>query len=263
MINERADNRPTVQEKARLPVAAARTLLTVVMAPAAVEGAQTIYDLLVPDSHLITMVSAEPNLVEICRNVKIDVTVRDFQEINGKVGYQEGEDKAGDPIKGAKVQWKVNGKDVGQPMTTNDKGVVEKRFDAQPCNDDGKSFKAQAEITTQDGRTTLRTFTARNGYTKSSNAFIEKSGSAVAGRSAEGGAGINNWFAGLTNNIGDKLGYLPWLIPLAALGFDRPGHVRTRLWNTAAWPVRQFRHQQALAAGGPIPIVPPPRPWSA
>ncbi len=146
----------------------------------------TIYDLLVPDSHVVTVAEAQPNLVDVCRNVVGQIYIRDFEEINNKVGYQEGEDKPGSPVKGARVQWKVSGQNAGAVVTTDDRGFAEKRFDPQPCNtENGTRLLPQAEVTIPDGRTALRTINSTegksgigNGNTGSANVWMQKETSA-------------------------------------------------------------------------------------
>ncbi|MBI4033309.1 MAG: hypothetical protein HY377_02245 [Candidatus Blackburnbacteria bacterium] len=123
----------------------------------------------------VMVAEAAPNLVDICRNVVVKAYVRDFEEANNQAGYQEGEDKAGSPIRGAKAQWKVNGQNTGAVDTTGDDGLAENRFEPQPCNaENGTKLTTQAEITTPDGRSALRTFTTGNGNTGSYIAWMQR-----------------------------------------------------------------------------------------
>lgn len=138
--------------------------------------ATTFYDSLVPDSHIVTVAEAQPNLAEICRT-GYRLTVRNYINSNGRDGYQQGEDEPGDPIKGAKIKMAVNQKDVlvqtaqtngrlNSPvneMLTDDKGVVEFNMPALPCNSqDGVNLIAVANVIHSDGRKLAITTQAKN-----------------------------------------------------------------------------------------------------
>lgn len=78
----------------------------------------------------------------------------------------------------------------------------------------------------------------------------------VAGSNAGGsGIGLNIGFEGVTDRIGGAANTarenpVPVIGGIAALllVINRPFAPRTRLWNTAAWPVRFARYRRALAA---------------
>lgn len=102
------------------------------------------------------------------------LTLRDYKDVNGNGKHDEG-DLDGDPIKGAKLKFSVNAKDVmvivgsgvdalnADSVTTDTKGMTEFTMPPIPCNTDGKSLTAVADITTTDGREVIRNIAANNG----------------------------------------------------------------------------------------------------
>lgn len=164
-------------KEARISVGAGRTFLTILMAPTGAVATTTIIDSLAPHTSVVAVASAEPLLAEICRNVVVTVTVRNFRERNGQPGYQQGADEDAGVVPGAKVQWQVTQENVGVPMTTDAQGKVKKAFPTQPCNDQtGTHLLVATEITTADGRKQYILHNnppARNGYSETYNARME------------------------------------------------------------------------------------------
>lgn len=189
MSIDRAEIRPNTREvqphqsglvpsvmRSRLALRIALALL----APAAPEIGSIAYQVLINPDHniMVDVASAEPLRVD-CKNIKLRPTIRNFTDKNGKPGYQEGEDQPGNPIKDAKVQLKISGKDVGKPIITDEKGQAEISVPTQVCNNNGgKDLRTQLDVEVGTGagkRQALRTVDAPPGIARSFIYWMDES----------------------------------------------------------------------------------------
>jgi len=144
MNPERAEIRPhrnpgiILPRELRLPIAASRMFLSTLSGFGGVIALDTLIN---------------PSLVEAagCKGA-IKTTVRNYKDVGGvKNQYDQIIDVAKDHIPGAKINYSVEGRSIGQ-ATADDRGQTETRINTPCTTSDGKKIEVQVEVSTPDGR---------------------------------------------------------------------------------------------------------------